>query len=101
MHPSHFITTFFSEQYYTLYILPFNVFAIVFIFIACVAICKHLVKNAEMVEQNGRTVNEQKLSKNNLRLFLVIVTDFLCCIPICVTAFYFHFEDSYHSYRKS
>ena len=98
-----FIITPFSDQYYTLSILFYNLFAFTFILIACIVICKHLAKNAKLFEKNGRTVNDQKLSENNkiyLRLFLVIVTDFLCWIPICGAAFYLYFEDSYHSHRK-
>ena len=90
------ITTPFSDQYYTLSILFYNFLAFIFIFIACIVICKHLAKNAKNVEQNGRTINEKKLSENNkiyFHLFLVIVTDFLCWIPICVTAFYYYFSD--------
>ena len=95
-----FITTPFSDQYYTLCILFYNLFAFIFIFIACIVICKHLAKNVKMVKQNCRTVSEQRLSENNkiyLRLFLVIVTDFLCWVPICVTALYFYFKDPYDS----
>ena len=99
-----FITTPFSDQYYTLLILLYNFLAFIFISVACIVIYKHAAKNAKIVEQNGQTVNEQKLSENNeilRRLLFVIVTDFLCWIPICVTAFYFYLENSYHSFGQS
>ena len=99
-----FIITPFSDQYYALLILLYNFLAFIFISVACVVIYKDAAKNAKIVEQNGLTVNEQKLSENNeilRRLLFIIVTDFLCWIPICVTAFYFYLENSYHSFRKS
>ena len=98
------ITTPFFDQYYTLSILIYNFVAFIFIFTACIVICKHLAKNTKNVEQNGRTVNEKKLSENNkiyLQLFLVIATDFLCWIPICVTAFYYYFSDHMSSESKN
>ena len=95
-----FITTPFSYQYYSLSILFYNFFAFIFISIACIVICKNVAKTAKIVEQNGQTVNKQKLRENiqiYRRLLLVIVTDFLCWIPISVTAFYFYFEYQYSS----
>ena len=98
-----FITAHSSHQYYTLTIFCYNLFAFIFISIACIVICKHLAKNAYMVEQNGQTVNEQKLSENYIiyfRLFLVIITDFLCWISIIVTTFYVYLKNLYYSDGK-
>ena len=99
-----FINSPFSDQYYALSILLYNFLAFVFIFIACIVIFKNLTKNAKNVKQNGRTVSEQILSENRKiyrRIFLVIVTDFLCWIPICVIAFNFYFQKCHTKLSKS
>ena len=98
-----FITTSFSHQYYTLCILFYNFLAFTFISIACIVISKQLARNEKSVEQNGLSVNEQKLIENKKiyrRLLFVVITDCLCWIPICVIAFSIYFKNLYQSKGK-
>ena len=93
-----FITNRLSHYYYSLSILFYNFLAFIFISISCIVIFKQLARNKKSMDPNGLTVNEQKLIENRKiyhRLLLVIVTDCLCWIPICVIAFSFYFRNLY------
>ena len=99
-----FIDTTFSHQYYTISILLYNFFAFIFISIACFVIYKQLARNEKSIKQNSLSEKERKLIENRKiyrRLVLVIVTDCLCWIPICVIAFSFYFESLFRSKDKS